>query len=72
MTYDLRRPDAPEAQPELEPYLDALGDLRPTDEDSVPGSGAIDNPGEMPDSPAIDEPDPRLEQPGDTATGGDR
>ena len=72
MTDERRRPDAPQSQPELEPYLDALGDMRPTGEDSVTDSGAIDDPGEAPDSPAIDEPDRRLEQPGDTATGGVR
>jgi hypothetical protein len=72
MTEERRAPEGPEARPELEPYLDALGDLRPPDDDSVPDSGAIDDPGEVVDAPAIDEPDPRLEQPDDTRTGGDR
>ena len=71
MTDDVRRPDTPHAQPELEPYLDALGDLRPP-EPVVPESSGIDDPGEVPDGRAIDQPDPRLEQPGDIATGGDR
>jgi len=65
-------PEAPEARPELEPYLDALGNLRPSDDGSMPDSGAIDDPGEVADSPPIDERDRRLDEPDDTGTGGDR
>ena len=76
MTDERRRSNAPSPPSELEPYLNALGELRPSDAGAE--SGAIDDPGEVPGGLAIDEPDPGRgadggpEQPGETVTGGDR
>ena len=72
MADEPRRPDAPEAQPELEPYLDALAGLRPRDSDPAPGGRAIDEPIEVPAGPAIDRPDRRPGHPDDAETGGAR
>ena len=72
MVDEPRRPEAPETQPELEPYLDALAGLQPRDLDSAPDRRAIDEPIEAPDRPAIDRPDRRLEHPDDAETGGAR
>jgi hypothetical protein len=70
MTFDERRPESTGDTPELKPYLDELGGLRPPEPDPVPQPDATREPGDTP-MPPIDTPDPRLDGPAER-TGGIR